>query len=135
MPMFDGLKKCCVRPPPTGARKMTFDATLNAAAKAIGHMRSFGYSSIAQAKPGMIAGTRRLMKFAAPPAKRGGRWRAWASTQSSSNVMSMAVPTPTKGATQGCSNPRYRWPRIFHTVSRIRKYQSAMRRYFGLPLG
>ena len=42
MPRFDGLMKCRVPPPGTGARSTNFDPIATAVAKTIGSRRAFG---------------------------------------------------------------------------------------------
>lgn len=57
---FDGLRKCCVFPPPKGARKTTFDAIATMEAKANGNNSVLGKSSIPRAIPEIRAGAKNV---------------------------------------------------------------------------
>ena len=49
--------------------------------------------------------------------------------------MKIAVEIATRGEAHDCSKPSTVWPRMFQTIIRIVKYQSAMSRNFGFLFG
>jgi hypothetical protein len=71
--------------PPTGMRNRVFELIATAEAKQTTQMRSFAYSSMAQARPVMWADRRLFTSAPKPPANRGRRCCAQASKASSSN--------------------------------------------------
>src|SRR5438045_207106 len=105
-PKFEGLKMCWVRPGATGARINNFDAMERTTANTIGERRSFGYRSIAQAKPGMRQAGRKLANAPGLPRNRIARPLALASTQSNRIEMAIAVAIATTGVAHDCSKPR-----------------------------
>ena len=104
-------------------------------ANTTGQSRSFAYSNIAHANPGMMAVGRKFRKLPTPPVKRSSRLRARASTQSRNICTRMAVPTPTTGVAQDCSNPSTVCPSTFQMIIRMQKYHRAKRRSLGFLFG